>query len=69
MRSKQRQELSDLTTQAVQVSDMESLVKIYQVILQDMNDNPFDNPDGMEWFWILVPADWWDGIKKQAKTS
>jgi hypothetical protein len=69
MTIEQIQNLSDLTEQAVEVSDIESLVKIYQIILQDRIDNPFDNPEGSEWFWTLVPGDWWEGIQKQAKSS
>jgi hypothetical protein len=68
MNIKQIQKLSDRTEQAVEVGDMKSLVNIYKLILQDRIDNPFENPEGSEWFWTLIPVDLWEGITNQANT-
>jgi hypothetical protein len=67
MRIEQIQSLSELTEQAVQIGDMESLVNIYKIILQAEIDNPFINPEGSEWFWVQVPPDMWEGIQEQAE--
>jgi hypothetical protein len=67
MTPEQIQNLTQLTEQAVDVSDMESLVKIYQIILQDLKDDPFQPDEGPEWFWLMIPTSWWEGIQTQAQ--
>ncbi len=69
MKIKQIQSLSNLTEKAVQVSDMEALIKIYKIIQQDEIDNPFENPEGSEWFWTCVPPEMWEEINKHAQNT
>jgi hypothetical protein len=56
MTIEQQRELADLTQQAIEINDLESLQKIYDIILDDLKTGTIQGVDsGIEWFETMVP--------------
>jgi hypothetical protein len=60
MTSKQRQELSEITEEAVQNNDIETLFQIYSIIAEDFKLEP--DPFAFEWFASMVDPDQWNEV-------
>ena len=50
MTTEQIQELAELTDQAVQLNDIETLVKIKKILIQSQLESEFSTFEGIEWF-------------------
>jgi hypothetical protein len=60
MTSKQRQELSEITEEAIQNNDIETLSEIYSIIAEDFKLEP--DPFAFEWFASMVDPDQWNEV-------
>jgi hypothetical protein len=60
MTSKQRQELSEITEEAVENNDLETLTEIYSIIAQDFKNEP--DPFAFEWFGSMLDPDQWNEV-------
>lgn len=68
MTSKQRQELSEMTEEAVQNNDIETLFQIYSIIAEDFKLEP--DPYAFEWFASMIdPSQWSELITRNEKKS
>jgi len=55
MTSEERQKLSDLTIEAVELNDIDSIKNIEAILLEDQRSSELKEPMGLEWFYNLVP--------------
>jgi hypothetical protein len=60
MTSKQRQELSEITEEAVDNNDLETLTEVYSIIAEDFKIEP--DPFAFEWFGSMLDPDQWNEV-------
>lgn len=57
MKYEQRMELAQLTEEAIQENDIETIQKIWKIIQDDLNESEEINGNEEEWFIVLVPVE------------
>lgn len=57
MKYEQRMELAQLTEEAIQENDIETIQKIWKIIQDDLNGSEEINGNEEEWFIVLVPVE------------